>query len=80
MFSVHQLQELFYLLADAEHDAIEQGGVVTVSSLAVELQAGMYAKYMASMTSNNFRSIIIMHMTSLTLTFLPPSPSLPPLC
>ena len=31
-------QELFYLLADTEQ--VEQGGVVTVSSLAVELQAG----------------------------------------
>ena len=34
------LQELFYLLADTEHETVEQGGVVTVSSLAVELQAG----------------------------------------
>ena len=36
------LQELFYLLADTEHNAdVDQGGVVTVSSLAVELQAGL---------------------------------------
>ena len=34
------IQELFYLLADTEHETVEQGGVVTVGSLAVELQAG----------------------------------------
>ena len=34
------MQELFYLLADAEQQSQEEGGVVTSSSLAVELQAG----------------------------------------
>ena len=36
----HTLQELFYLLADAESSLEHEGGVVTTSSLAVELQAG----------------------------------------
>ena len=36
----HTLQELFYLLADAESSSEHEGGVVTTSSLAVELQAG----------------------------------------
>ncbi len=35
----HPLQELFYLLADAETQEHE-GGVVTTGSLSVELQAG----------------------------------------
>lgn len=34
------LQELFYLLADSDVELEYEGGVVTSSSLAVELQAG----------------------------------------
>ena len=34
------IQELFYLLADSEGPVGHEGGVVTSSSLSVELQAG----------------------------------------
>lgn len=38
---MHFIQELFYLLADSDVSSTEhEGGVVTTSSLAVELQAG----------------------------------------
>ena len=40
LHTAHTLQELFYLLADAESSSEHEGGVVTTSSLAVELQAG----------------------------------------
>ena len=40
LHAAHTLQELFYLLADAESSSEHEGGVVTTSSLAVELQAG----------------------------------------